>query len=388
MMVEQQINHLGQTVEEFEELVFKEKAKVAMIVHNKDFTRDGSLVAPHIHAMLSYSNPRSVVGLADRLGLEPQFVQKWDKRADNGFIYLIHETNGAKDKHQYMISEVKANFDYEALALKLMSKSQSSSKSGTKALSESQKVDQLINSYVKGQLDEEEFEGLLEPCERAKYAPRIQQAHQLREKTALQEWRRQHAHESLEVFYFYGKAGTGKTHLAKMLTGDDAFLTKTSRDPFAGYTSSKHTLVFDDIRPEIMAPSDMLAMLSPFAISDGVRAPARYRDIDLAVGRIFITTPYDPIAYWKKMVGDDESQVDAVEQFLRRITIMIRFERKVLVPILYDPDKRSLVDMEDAKLPNVYGIPSNRDVFDPIQTRKHLEVFSKNIRNGGERDYQ
>ena len=46
--------------------------------------------------MLCFENARSLSRVAKVLGDKPQYIEKWDENANNGFAYLIHATAQAR----------------------------------------------------------------------------------------------------------------------------------------------------------------------------------------------------------------------------------------------------------------------------------------------------
>lgn len=74
------------------------------ILHDKDVNEDtGELKKPHVHAVLSFKNPRTESGVAKSLGLEQRFCQACNN-LEKSLQYLIHAND--KDKHQYDISNI------------------------------------------------------------------------------------------------------------------------------------------------------------------------------------------------------------------------------------------------------------------------------------------
>lgn len=92
----------------------------AGILHDKDLDEHGDIVEPHIHLMLYFKHARSPQSVAweinDKEGKrEDAQTERLEffKRPNNGYSYLIHQTEAAKDKFQYPISDVISNFDFE-----------------------------------------------------------------------------------------------------------------------------------------------------------------------------------------------------------------------------------------------------------------------------------
>ena len=113
MMYTQQLSHLPFTLEELpERLNAINPQKYAYIVHNKDIGENGKPVDDHLHLMLTFKNARSINSIAKALGDKPQYIERYDRQAENGYSYLVHRTENAKNKFQYDVASVTANFDY------------------------------------------------------------------------------------------------------------------------------------------------------------------------------------------------------------------------------------------------------------------------------------
>ena len=77
MMYEQQLAHLPfSSIEDLAEHIQQnlQPKRFAAIVHDKDIDDKGSLVAEHIHCMLSFENARSINNIANLLNDKPQYI--------------------------------------------------------------------------------------------------------------------------------------------------------------------------------------------------------------------------------------------------------------------------------------------------------------------------
>ena len=91
MMVEQQIRYLGMSLSEFTDKVKALGAsKFAIIAHDRDAKPDGTPVELHVHVALHFDNAREISAVAKKLGLSPQYIQKWDgDRRRSSLIFAI-----------------------------------------------------------------------------------------------------------------------------------------------------------------------------------------------------------------------------------------------------------------------------------------------------------
>lgn len=75
MMYTQQITHLPFPLDELEaRLKALNPEKYAFVVHDKDTAEDGQPAEAHVHAMLTFTNPRSLNSVAKTLGDKPQYI--------------------------------------------------------------------------------------------------------------------------------------------------------------------------------------------------------------------------------------------------------------------------------------------------------------------------
>ena len=106
--------------------VIQSKKKIirqyAYIIHDKDTYeedsdthRKGDLKPPHIHLLLNFeeNQPQKMKYIAQWFGIPENFLSIIKGDWNAACLYQIHFN--AKEKHQYDISEVTANFDYAAL---------------------------------------------------------------------------------------------------------------------------------------------------------------------------------------------------------------------------------------------------------------------------------
>ena len=82
----------------------------AFILHDKDICSDtGELKKAHVHWVARYDNPSILSAVANKLGIaehDIEYCKSWRR----SLRYLIHADS--KDKFQYDVTDVSANFDY------------------------------------------------------------------------------------------------------------------------------------------------------------------------------------------------------------------------------------------------------------------------------------
>lgn len=319
MMYEQQLQYLPyKDIDELQNIIDKKvkPCRYAMILHDKD---EG--VDPHIHAMLDFGkNARHITAVAKQLGDKPQYIKKWDNRSENGFAYLVHRTKGGKEKYQYPLSDVIANFNYASMIMEQTKNVEKRSSYSIKT-----KLDLLrLGAITKKQLISE-----LSGSEYAMNKRKIDDIDHLRLVEAAEKWRENMKAKgaTVKVIWIFGASGTGKSSLSKELAekiGQPFFISGSSRDMFQEY-NGEHTIILDELRPNIIPYQDLLRITDPHGMTEThTAAPSRYFDKALAADVVIITTPYYPYSFYSQMFTNPiQMKNDPFSQFNRRISMTI-----------------------------------------------------------------
>lgn len=249
----------------------------AYIVHDKDVGMDGELVEPHFHCMLRLKSSRRRSDVAAWIGLSESYIQ--DSRTnDYGdmLLYLIHEN--APAKHQYLESEVTANFDYSKELEKIRAKRASK-----------QNKQDIIQSIMDGKIREYNIHEFLDAATYDKFYQSIKHAFELR-RTGLE----QRNTRDMEVVYIYGDGGTGKSTFAETIAKNRGFSYKRSaseRDPLGSY-KGQDCFILDDVRWDSFSLKDWLGILDNHQDRDG---GSRYHDKNFTECKLMIITSNQPI---------------------------------------------------------------------------------------------
>jgi len=114
------------------------------------------------------------------------------------------------------------------------------------------------------------------------------------------------------VIWIYGPTGTGKTHKAIELSGDNYFISNKSLEWWDGYNGHKNVII-DDYRTEFCKYSELLRILDRYPY----RVMFKGGSTELLAEQIVITAPQHPQAMWNGKTDED------LNQLLRRIDLIL-----------------------------------------------------------------
>lgn len=323
----------------------------AGILHDKD-----SGEKDHLHIFVHFKNAREISALARHWGIAPERVQKWDDGVENGYAYLTHRTPKAKADYQYDPKEVVANFDYVNWLQQYEAKKVDSQKVSMGNSSELD-IKFLLDCLYVGAATREEVEERLSGSQYAKYHRQIDDvwAKRLQNLAEQRVKERKAKGQKIEVIWIFGAAGTGKTRFAKEQAAkreEHYFITGSSRDPFQRY-SGQDVIIYDEARPNDIPFSDLLKLLDPYG--EDVSAPSRYYDKAICAASYFITSPYSPLAFYQKIMGENwAEQSDGFDQLLRRLSLVIQMTRREILAVRYDFNNREFLPIEGTRRHNSY----------------------------------
>lgn len=363
VMYEQQLRHLPtKTQQGLVDRIEKKlhPASYAVILHDRDISEDGTPADAHIHAVMTFKNQRHLTAVAKALGegSKTQQVQRWDKRVNNAYSYLLHLTDKARVKAPYSPDEVTAKgIDFPA-------KIQEITQEVSQARKHSSKIDTMLNSLYNGDTTKEDVEKAMTGSEYARYHRQVEAVWAKRLENLAAEWRKEMIAngKQIMVIWIYGPTETGKTSLARVYaqkTGQPYYLSGSSRDLFEKY-KGEHIVILDELRERSIPYQDLLRITDPHGIYEPVMAPARYYDKALSCELIIITSPYDPVYYYCKDFGIDLHRLktshlrDSHDQLLRRISLLIEMDATTITPVKFDERTGGFVPVSGSR-PNPYS---------------------------------
>lgn len=373
-MLTQQLRHIKNidTIDEFEKKIVDSvnPERYAMILHDKDKN-----VEPHIHCVLSFQNARHITAIAKALGIEPRYIEKWDGSVNNAYGYLLHRTKSSREKYQYDINEVHANFNFIETMNQI--------NEGLYKKQSKKNLNNLLDAYEEDVLSKER---LIESLSGHEYARIHHQIKAIDEKKILNkkklfQMRMKDNNIAIKVIYIYGETATGKTRLARKIaedTSDSIYISGSNRDVFSFYTSET-VVILDELRPKTIPYNELLRILDPYSY-DSI-AGSRYTDAQLMVELWIITTPYSPKEFYKAALGLNhmsENEIDSFKQFARRLDLVINLTQEYIVHYNYSFEKGRFSTNSKIKNPYSYketGKPSNSDeLFSKLKTTIKREV--------------
>ncbi len=274
--------------------------KWAYIIHDKDDTR------PHYHIALHFGgasvDTKQVaewfqLGYMDKDGNEhtgEQFVERIKCKRWSGVVtYLVHGQDSQKNKYQYPISEVHANFDIET---------------------------EIANEKILGNFEQYSYAQQLQYVNGLPLSEKAQAFSKLRKLWELQcQILTLNTDRQIQVIFITGKGGTGKTYYAKKLLasqGYDFCVSSSSNDPFQDYMGQK-SIILDDMRDTAFEFEDLLKLLDNNTSSS---VKSRFSNKVFNGEMIVITSPV-PLIFWYKQLQYDKN--DTLQQLYRRISCYV-----------------------------------------------------------------
>lgn len=354
--------------------------RFAGILHDKDIGQDGNLVAPHIHLVLQFESARSLNNLAKLTKQPIQCFEQWRGSINNAYSYLVHHTSSDQDKYQYSPKEVIANFDYLLLLDTI-------ERNVTKRyeINDTMIIDNLLDLLYTGNITKSEIEQRLTGSQYAKARQKIETVYLKRLETQAELWRQEmiDKNEIVTIIWLFGKAGTGKTRLARQYAEQydlNYFITGSIRDPFQQY-NLEHVIILDELRPHQFDYSDLLKMFDPYNVK--AMASSRYFDKPLLANIYIITSPYSPYDFFLELTNKRKtSHIDSWGQLMRRLSLVVEVKKEHLQFYKYEPMDQMFYIDHGNKLPNPFKNQTDRE--ETIQDKSYQLFLELNKKKGKE----
>lgn len=344
-MYTQDLDHLTFNPQELKDKLEKSGAEEwAYILHDKDTDKNGKQVRSHYHVMLHFKDAKTISRVSKVFGDKEQYIEAWKSTINNGFSYLIHETNNAKSKYHYDPSEVVASFDFKEKIQEIRQKVKKPSR---------QAIENFIDDYSNGRMTKEELQEKIGVLEMAKHKTLLDHIEDILAYKKHQQFLKNFKGQKCNIYWIWGLSGVGKTKLVREvleeLHPNNFIVLGSQRDHFQEYRGQEF-IVINDLRPNDYDYGQLLTLLDPWEIDK--MAPARYHDRYLNARSIYITTPYDPLTFYLEC-NIANQKIDSFEQLKRRIISLNLTKDK------YDNLKQDLII--DAKIADkIYKIKSKK----------------------------
>ncbi len=287
--------------------------KWAYIVHDKDDTR------PHYHICLHFGGASVDIqqvakwfnlGYKDENGVDHDgtpFINRIKGRWTDVLLYLTHGNESQKNKHQYSVSEVTANFDIET---------------------------EIECAKILGDFEHYSYAQQLQYVNSLPTAEKVRAFSQLRKLWELQcQVLTLNTDRNIHVVFITGKGGTGKTYYAKKLLtslGYDFCISSASNDPFQDYLGQKG-IILDDLRDHAFPFEDLLKTLDNNTSSS---VKSRFAN-KVFNGEMIVITSSVPLVYWFKGKDNKGNYYNLTEedliQLYRRISCYVVMTDKEII---------------------------------------------------------
>lgn len=273
-------------------------------LHDKDTLPDGSPKPPHFHAVVTFTQMKTVKTVADFFGVKPQYVEKIRKSTKAAQLYLVHHND--KAKHQYSVSEVTANFDYANLV------------DDTPAL---ENLDDVLHNIEIGLIRPYDIVDKVSIEFYTKYKRKINDAFEYvtKKKGGLD--------RNMKCYYFYGTSASGKTTYAKIFSaqnGWSTFVSSGGKNPLDDY-AGQDCIILDDIRGSVFSLADFLKLTDNNTDS---MVGCRYYNKSLAYCKAIICTSV--LSLEDLYNGVTDRHTEPLKQLIRRFETILQFDDKTV----------------------------------------------------------
>ncbi|MFI9825888.1 Rep family protein [Streptomyces sp. NPDC052013] len=335
-MYTQQLKHLKMTIDDIKHtLELNQYVKdFAMIVHDSDVDEHQNEVEPHLHVFLKMNQQKSVDYIADLFKDTSNYVEFFNKNTkghneQNGYLYLLHKTKNAENKHQYDMNDLIVPNDSD-LKQRINKWIENYEESLGKYQSKRRKtvVESILNDYAEGLIDKNELRESLTNLELAKHQKLIKDIDNVLVESAYLKYIEENRQQNKKVIWIFGEPGAGKTFLSHKLANqytdkDDIFVTSSNRDPFEDYFKES-VLILEEFRTETnIGTNELLQLLDK--TNPKFSAGSRYHNKKIMADLIIVNSIRSPDYF----MPHDEP----LKQLTRRIDTLIKLDSQRIMEL-------------------------------------------------------
>lgn len=311
----------------------------AIITHDKDIKDNGSLKAPHFHAILTFSDTTTFGAIAKALHTEPQYINKIKSTTKTAQLYLVHRNN--PEKAQYDPAAVRANFDYAQMC---------------EGIAPMVRREHIAQKIATGEIKQYNLHQYISADEYARNALYYDRCFKYRQST------QKGVERNMQTIFVFGKSGQGKSTYATHVAIDKGYhyyIASGGKNPLDNY-QGEECIILDDIRGMNWNYADLLKLTDPHIDS---LVGCRYYNKSIAECKLLIiTTIKSPMEFYRTL---DKEIDDPAEQFYRRFPVAINVTKDTLTVYTYSPETGTY---------NKYGSTANpfKFLFNSAEQNKNL----------------
>lgn len=260
-----------------------------IINHDKDILPSGETKPPHFHAILTFSNAKTIETIAKTVGVENQYVSKIRTTTKSARLYLVHRNN--PEKYQYDPSEVYADFDYINYVDDCPVK---------------QKRETIAERIQTGEIKEYNLWQYITIDEYSKNKRYYQNCFEYRQNKI------KGLDRNMECIFITGGSETGKTTYAKMLAtqkGYHAYISSGGKNPLDNY-KGEECIILDDTRSSSWSLTDFLKLTDNHTDS---LVGCRYYNKSIAECKLIIVTSVKTLdEFYENATKEDKDRKSVV----------------------------------------------------------------------------
>ena len=313
-----------------------------IINHDKDILPSGETKPPHFHAILTFSNAKTIETIAKTVGVENQYVSKIRTTTKSARLYLVHRNN--PEKYQYDPSEVYADFDYINYVDDCPVK---------------QKRETIAERIQTGEIKEYNLWQYITIDEYSKNKRYYQNCFEYRQNKI------KGLDRNMECIFITGGSETGKTTYAKMLAtqkGYHAYISSGGKNPLDNY-KGEECIILDDTRSSSWSLTDFLKLTDNHTDS---LVGCRYYNKSIAECKLIIVTSVKTLDefYENATKEDNEPKI----QLYRRFQMVIEMKKETMTISVYSEDKKR--HMRAVSVKNPVAV-----MYQPKMAKKMVDDF-------------